>query len=133
LIRPLDDRGYLPAGVHSATLDEVIARFGQGSEQREAIAQSLIWLLPLCRQAGIIRLLINGSFVTDRLEPNDGDCVLLQGSAYRSRSADATKLRAGLPFLEIKSATLDEYEFFRDVIFASDRAMIRKGVIEVVL
>jgi hypothetical protein len=69
LIPPLNEHGYLPPGVHRATLDEVIQRFGHGSEQREAQADSLRWLVPLCRDAGIFKFLINGSFVTDVLEP----------------------------------------------------------------
>jgi hypothetical protein len=53
LIPQLTENGYLPPGVHQATLDEVIARFGHGNEQREAQGQSLQWLAPLCRKAGV--------------------------------------------------------------------------------
>jgi hypothetical protein len=120
-------------GVHVATLDEVIARFGHGSEQREAQAQSLQWLMPLCARAGVERVLINGSFVTDHEEPNDVDCVLLQGPTYRSRSRDAVLLRRGLPFVELRIVKRDEYDFFANTFFASDRNMVTKGIVEVVL
>jgi len=133
LIPALDENGYLPPGVHRATLDEVIDRFGQGSEQREAQADSLRWLVPLCMRAGIECLLINGSFVTDREEPNDVDCVLLQGPRYDAESDPAADLRQGLPFLEIKVVSREEYDFFARIVFASDRAMITKGVLEVIL
>ena len=53
LIPELNEFGYLPPGVHRAALDEVIARFGIGNEQREAQADSLRWLLPMCQRAGI--------------------------------------------------------------------------------
>jgi len=108
-----------------------VARFGHGSEQREAQAESLVWLIPLCLRAGISRLLINGSFVTDRAEPNDVDCVLLQGPSYSAGGAAATELARGLPFLEIKIVNREDYDFFAEVLFASDRAMIPKGIIEV--
>jgi hypothetical protein len=114
-------------------LDEVIDRFGQGSEQRVAQAQSLRWMLPLCRAAGITRLLINGSFVTSRLEPNDVDCALLAGSDYDHDSAAAVELRNGLPFLEIKIVNQEDFDFFAGTIFASDRDMISKGMIELTL
>ena len=133
MIPELNEHGYLPAGVYQATLDEVVARFGRGNEQREAQAQSLEWLAPLCIRAGITRILINGSFVTNRDQPNDVDCVLLQGPKYRSRSVQAAQLRKGLPFVELRIVRQPEYDFYRDQFYASDRDMIPKGVIEVLL
>jgi hypothetical protein len=130
LIPPFDERGNLPPGVHSATLDEVIHRFGRGSDQREAQAQSLQWLVPLCRRAGVTRLLINGSFVTAKEEPNDLDCVALQGPSYSALSPEAEELHQGLPFVELKVVNQADYARFRDVLFASDRDMIPKGVVE---
>lgn len=38
-----------------------------------------------------------------------------------------------LPFLEIKIVNADDYLFFCDTLFASDRDMIAKGMIEVSL
>jgi len=133
MIPDLNERGYLPPGTHPATLVEVAERFGVGSEQREAQAESLQWLEALCRRAGIIKILVNGSFISIKVEPNDVDCVLLQGIEYKSDSQAAIELRQGLPFLEIKIVNADDYEFFSNVLFASDRDMIAKGVIEVVL
>ena len=78
-------------------------------------------------------MLINGSFVTDRLEPNDVDCVLLQGPAYRTGSDAATELRQGLPFLELKVVNEPDYHFFADTIYGTDREWTPKGVIEVEL
>jgi hypothetical protein len=37
MIPAFDEHGYLPAGVHPATLDEVEARFGKESELRRVI------------------------------------------------------------------------------------------------
>jgi hypothetical protein len=133
MIPEFNDHGYLPAGIHLASFDEVLLRFGQGSEQRRAQAESLKWLLPVCARAGITRVLINGSFVTDRLEPNDVDCVLLQGPAYQTDSPAASELREGLPFLEIKIVTLGDYNFFADTVFATDRDIIPKGMVEVIV
>jgi hypothetical protein len=55
--------------------------------------QSLHWLLDVARRAGVIRLVVNGSFVTDKLEPNDIDCVLLIGPDFpRNEAAEAELL-----------------------------------------
>jgi hypothetical protein len=131
LIPPLNEHGYLPAGVHPATLDEVIARFGRGSEQREAQGDSLRRLAPLCQQIGVTKLLINGSFVTNAAEPNDVDCVLLIPPGYDESSPPAQRLLNGLPFLEIKLATEAEYAWLASVMFATDRGMMEKGMVEV--
>lgn len=69
--------GYLPPGIHPTTLDEIAERFGHDSELRRVQMESVRWLIDLARQAGVLRIVLNGSFVTDVLEPNDVDCVLL--------------------------------------------------------
>jgi hypothetical protein len=133
VIPDLNEHGYLPAGIHVAALDDVVNRFGRGSDQRIAQGQSLRWLVPVCIRGGISRLLINGSFVTDREEPNDVNCVLLQGTSYRSDSAAAMELREGLPFLELKVVNQADFDFFGKILFSSDRDMIEKGLVEIIL
>lgn len=71
MLPDFNEHGYLPPGVHHSTLDEIAARFGRQSELRRVQMESLRWLVDLARRAGIERLIINGSFVTDVLEPND--------------------------------------------------------------
>src|SRR5882762_4115699 len=102
MIPDFDERGYLPLGIHRAAIAEVLARFGETSELRRAQAESLQWLIPLCKPAGILRLIINGSFVTDVAEPNDVDCVLLLGPAYNESSEGAADLERGLPFISLQ-------------------------------
>ena len=45
--------GYLPAGVHRATLEEVAVRFGVETELRRVQVQSLGWLVDL--RDGLVR------------------------------------------------------------------------------
>ena len=77
MIPPFDEFGCLPSGVHSATLVEVDARFGQQSEIRRVQMESVRWMVDLAAKAGAERIVLNGSFVTDIIEPNDVDCVVL--------------------------------------------------------
>lgn len=100
MIPPFDEHGYLPPGIHLATLEEVAQRFGAESEVRRAEMQSVRWLVDLARRAGILRLVINGSFVTDAFEPNDVDCVLLMGPIYSPNAGPAEELSEGLPFIK---------------------------------
>ena len=51
--------------------------------------------------AGVERIVINGSFVTDICEPNDVDCVLLIGTGFPHDPGAEAELIQGLPFLDI--------------------------------
>ena len=72
MIPDLTADGLLPKGVHPATLEEVIERFG-GNEQRRKLLKGLTEALILLRSAGCRRVFINGSFVTSKQRPNDID------------------------------------------------------------
>ena len=133
MIPPFNDNGYLPPGVHRATLEEAQERFGHGSEQRETLSQSLEWLVLLCRAAGIAKILLNGSFVTDRPEPNDLDCVLLPGPEFKDDHVATRELQEGLPFMDIQIVDEVNYNLFREAIFGVDRNFRSKSVVEVLL
>ena len=127
-----NDRGYLPAGIHSATLDEIAARFGREPELRQAQMQSLRWLVDLARRAGVLRIVVNGSFVTDKLEPNDVDCDLLIGPDFPHDAAAEAELLAGLPFINVELVDPEAFRQFTERTIATDRNLVPKGMIEVV-
>jgi hypothetical protein len=133
MIPAFDDNGYLPPGVHVATLDELETRFGRESELRAAQIQSLRWLVDLARRAGVMRLVVNGSFVTDVFEPNDVDCVLLIGPGFPIDESAQSELLSGLPFLEIDLVGQADFNLMVERFFATDRAAIPKGMVEVLL
>lgn len=133
MIPRFEDNGYLPPGIHRATLDEVEARFGHASELRRVQMQSVRWLFDLARQAGIVRLILNGSFVIDIDEPNDVDCVLLLGPDATRDLAAETELAEGLPFLQIDLVQQQDFDIMVQTVFASDRKLVPKGMIEVKL
>lgn len=99
MIPEFNDEGYLPPGIHQATSEEIAARFGREPELRQNQIESLIWLLDLCKRVGVQRLIINGSFITDKWEPNDIDCVLLPKSDFPQDVQAEAELRDGLPFI----------------------------------
>ena len=79
------------------------------------------------------RVIINGSFVTNKWEPNDIDCVLLRGLSFPlDESADA-ELWAGLPFIQIALVGQTEFELYVEKIYATDRHGNSKGMVEVIL
>src|SRR5438552_2940946 len=133
MIPAFNDDGYLPAGIHQATLDEVAARFGQETELRRVQMESLRWLVELARRVGVLRLIVNGSFATDRPEPNDVDCVLLIGPGFPANAEAEKELLDGLPFIELKIVGTEDFTLLVERIFGSDRQAVPKGMIEVVL
>jgi len=131
MIPDFDERGQLPPGIHKATLEEIAARFGQESVLRRAEMQSLRWLVALATRAGVVRIVVNGSFVTDEYEPNDVDCALLLGTDYpRDQDADA-ELQEELPFLQVDLLGHEYFDYYIDVIFGTYRLGVSKGMIEV--
>jgi hypothetical protein len=132
MIPDCNDDGYLPAGIHPATLDEIADRFGRESELRQVQMESLRWLVDLARRAGVQRIVVNGSFVTDKLEPNDVDCVLLIGPDFPHDAAAEMELLAGLPFINMELVDPEAFRQFTERTFASDRNLVPKGMVEVV-
>jgi hypothetical protein len=126
-----NEQGYLPSGIHGATLDEIAERFGEESELRRVEMESLRWLRTLALRAGVLRIVVNGSFVTDAYEPNDVDCVLLIGLDYpKDQTADA-ELQQGLPFIQAQLLTQEAFDYYVNTIFSTDRRGVLKGMVEV--
>ena len=80
---PFDERGDLPVGVHCVTLDEVLARFGQGTPQRQLVTQRLLRIWELALGTGkLLRFVIFGSYITAKLAPNDVDVMLVMSDDF---------------------------------------------------
>jgi hypothetical protein len=69
--------GVLPPGVHQATLAEVVERFGYGSRRRAYLANILAELVDTVQRAGASAVAVGGSFVTEKEDPHDIDCITL--------------------------------------------------------
>jgi hypothetical protein len=133
MIPEFDDQGYLPPGIHPATPDEIAARFGQENELRQVQMESLRWLVDLAKRAGVQRIIVNGSFVTDKPEPNDVDCALLAGPGFPLEASAEAELEDGLPFIDIHLVNQEAFDLLVKETFGTDRHLVPKGLIEVVL
>ena len=132
MIPPFNDNGYLPPGIHPATLDEIAERFGSESELRQVQMESIRWMVEIAKRAGVKRIVLNGSFATDEYEPNDVDCVLLiEWDRSPDRSA-VKELKDGLPFLDIHVVEQIDFETLTQRYFSLDRERVSKGLIEVI-
>ena len=78
----LEENGFLPPGIHDASFDDLLDRFGQ-SPHRNALLQQLGRYLVELRQWPLAQVvLVDGSFVTNAPEPNDVDLVLVLRDDY---------------------------------------------------
>ena len=129
--------GNLPAGMHSATWDELSDRYGY-TPWRRRLLNGLHHALKLLSAAGCVRVFIDGSFVTSKEEPRDFDgCWDAQGVDFdvldeRLLTFDAgraTQKAAFLGELFVADARADpQGTLFLDFL-QTDREGRRKGII----
>jgi hypothetical protein len=85
--------GDLPEGSYPATFDEVVARFGAGSSQRQTVTDRLLRIYQLVLATGQLdRLVVFGSYVSDVDQPNDVDVILVMRNEFRSEDCPAESL-----------------------------------------
>jgi hypothetical protein len=83
LLPDFDSSGDLPPGVHRATLNEVLQRFGTAGGQRGVCTLRLSHVYELAQRTGHLwRFVIFGSYVTAEPNPNDIDVVLVMDDAF---------------------------------------------------
>ena len=128
--------GNLPPGVHDATWDEVVARFGQG-RYRAPLAAGLLAALRNLAAASCRTVLLDGSFVSGKPDPEDYDAawepagvnwdmldpVLLDFT--NGRAAMKAKYQGELFAADMPAAFGVNYREF----FLTDRCKRPKGVI----
>jgi hypothetical protein len=133
MLPPFDESGNLPRGIHRASIEEIVDRFGHGSPEREVEIRELVDLIAWAGRNGVRRLIINGSFVTEKRDPNDVDIVLLPPEDER-RQETMFEGEPTWPFLQILVAA-DEADLERWAAddFGTDRDGFAKGVVEVIL
>ncbi len=145
MIPPFNESGCLPEGIYDCTIDEAAERFGgfQGSSQRPHLWDRFIEFM---READTCKLvhavLVDGSFVTTKADPNDIDLVLVvpanhdfsadfQPSEYNVLSKRRVNRRFGFDLL-VARADSQEYRryvgFFQQVRLEPGR---KKGILRI--
>jgi hypothetical protein len=84
-IPELNPDGLLPEEIHDSTLGEAQARFGgfQGSDRRPQLWAKLGDFLRDVQACRLVEgVLVDGSFVTGRPDPNDIDLILVVPAAH---------------------------------------------------
>lgn len=86
MIPSFDPDGNLPQGMHQATWLEFRERFCvfDRSDQRLRLCRQIEQMVEEARVSQVVeRIVFGGSFVTDRTEPNDFDCIVVLKAEIR--------------------------------------------------
>jgi len=142
-----NEHGWLPEGIHDCTLAEAAARFGvfQGSDRRPQLWARFKEFFREAKACGdILLILLNGSFVTTRADPNDIDLILvvpdghdftseLTPAEYNVLSKRRVRRRHGMDLLVARSGS-EEYSryvrLFQQVRLEPGRV---KGIVRITL
>src|SRR5947209_4397902 len=84
-IPAFDHHGLLPAGVYECTLAEIDSRFGWNPHRLNLLSQFKSFLVAELRPVFPDPLFFDGSFVTDKHQPDDIDVVLDLTNAPNAR------------------------------------------------
>lgn len=76
MIPEFDHRGFLPHGVWRCTGTEFIERFVPTGTRQE-FSKSILNVLDFAAHEGASSVLVGGSFVTNKEDPSDFDCMIL--------------------------------------------------------
>ena len=121
MLPPLNDAGLLPPGIHQSTLEELRGRFArfQQSDRRPQLWAGFEQFVREAKACGLASvILVNGSFVTSKPDPNDIDVILvvsghdfardLSPAEYNVLSARRVRRRHGLDIL-VASENSEQY------------------------
>jgi hypothetical protein len=146
-IPAFNERGWLPEGIHDCTLDEAGSRFGffQQSDRRPHLWQKFVEFLGEVKPTGLVKhVILDGSFVTSKPDPNDIDLLLivdtnhdfsatLRPSQYNLLAQKRVRKRFGFDIVVVKDGSdnlQQAIEFFQQV---RQKAGWKKGILKIVV
>jgi hypothetical protein len=145
-IPPLDERGFLPPGVHPCSLEEIRLRFGEfrRTDRRSHLFRQLERYMREARCAAIVRaLVVDGSFVTGKDDPEDIDLVVvlpealpsgvLNPSAYNTLSKRRIRKMYSFDAFVASDGTIEYRELIEFFAQVKAEPGLRKGVLRVEL
>src|SRR6185369_996745 len=144
LLPEFDNKGDLPNGVHPATLDAVVERFGYGTPQREDVTSRLVHIYDIAHRTGKLeRFVLFGSYVTSKPAPGDIDIILIMRDDFREpdhteellpvldHQRAQSELGASVFWIRSSSILLESVDQFV-AHWQTKRDLTRRGIVEIV-
>lgn len=139
MIPKFNKNGYLPAGIHKASVGEIKKRFGTNPAPRKELFNNFLAIVRLLQKQRewIKNFFLDGSFVTSKESPGDFDCILIIKDSFDFLSPEAKQLINSkklynchlLIVMENDSSECKKMIAF----FGHDREEKPKGLLEVLL
>lgn len=133
---PLQSDGSLPPGRHQiTTVNDVFASFPVTSARRQALNAALAKFVESVKRLSLgTSIVIDGSYITGKAEPEDIDVALLttglgETATLQKLSADGVDLVALDIFVETTSSNFERWVQF----FMADRTGIARGVVVIAI
>ena len=133
MILHLRKDGMLPVGIHQTTLAELFAAFPARNQQRQILNDSLQQVVVALRTLDIrIKIYIDGSYITNKAEPNDIDLLLV--TPHHTEPAIWRYLNHICPVEAVSCGIYVEASFPNRVfaLYTMTRAGVAKGIIHLV-
>lgn len=139
MIPEFDAYGYLPMGIHHSSMKDFFERFCCENDQRRHLFKQFEAFLTLFQgmTGKMLRIIIDGSYVTAKPDPGDIDLILVLSRDFDFESPlslrlQHTKAEFNIHMIPITEDMIDHIEFWFD-FFGHDRERRPKGLIEVFL
>jgi hypothetical protein len=140
----LNADGFLPPGTHDAGLEDIAETFGQSATRRALMNNLRRYVAEVRRWPLAQALLVDGSFVTNKQDPNDIDVALvLRGDydlrrqvspvEYNLRPTRLVKREYGLDLFAVRPNSLEYDRFVQLFSQVRNRPDLLKGMIRVPL
>lgn len=113
MIPEFDENGNLPPGIHWATWEEFIDRFGN-TPRRSRLIKGLKMAIEQLFAAGCQTIYIDGSFITNKLNPGDFDVC------WDANGVDINYLESIAPILYNSQRTANQKSLYGGEFFRSD-------------
>ena len=143
-IPAFNNNGDLPIGVHPATLEAVVERFGHGTPQREDVTSTLVRVYGIAARTGKLkRFVLFGSYVTTKSAPNDIDIILIMRDDFceqdytdellgvLNHQRAQSELGASVFWIRSSSILLESVDEFV-AHWQLKRNLTRRGIVEIV-
>ena len=147
MIPPFNENGFLPDGLHDCTLQQAAERFGtfQSSDRRPELWARFTEFMREAKACQLMEaVLLDGSFVTAKPDPNDLDLVLVVAAShdfsadlppaqYNLLAQQRVRRRFGFDIVVVKngSGNLEQaIAFFQQV---KQRPGMKKGILRIKL
>lgn len=142
-IPKFNSKGFLPKGIHDATLSEIKEQFCSFGdiEKRTKLLKSLSRYIEAVKEHNVIfYICIDGSYVTEKECPGDLDVLIVYDIEYYNKKWSELISDKTAPFifkgLQILPAVLESFGEDELLDFAQcvkDKPNLRKGIVKVIL